>query len=187
MQYSNNRVRRIFTNSSGRFVRTIAGSGTVGDAVQGLANTSTLYTPFSVTVSPSGVVFFSTFDAPRILSINPISGLLSYVAGSAVAGYTGDGGGALLAQIGNEISLKFMANGALVWAERGFHVVRAVLLTQRNATNGTWGFNTTVLRVAGVPATTTPFRDGAADTATFSAPSGLALDDAGGIWIADSG
>lgn len=138
MQYSNNRVRRIFTNSSSRFVRTIAGSGTVGDAVQGLAISSTLYTPYAITVSASGVVFFSTYNTPRILSIDPITGLLSYVVGTSVAGNTGDGGGALLATVGNEIGgMKVMANGALVWSERGYHVIRAVLLTQRNVTNGT--------------------------------------------------
>ncbi len=99
--------------------------------------------------------------------------VISTVAGSATAGFSGDGGAATSAQLRSPTGIAF-AGGKLYIADSGNHVVRVVSggnISTFAGTAGTPGF-------AG---------DGkAATSAQLNNPSALAVDSSGNVYIADS-
>jgi len=91
--YLNNRVRKI--NSSG-IISTVAGNGLFGYCGDGgPATTATLGEPIGVGIDTSGNVIFADYNNNVVRKINVSSGIISTIAGNGVAGYAGDGGGAL--------------------------------------------------------------------------------------------
>ncbi|MGH7596736.1 MAG: FlgD immunoglobulin-like domain containing protein [bacterium] len=91
----NRRVRKIDT---GGIITTIAGTGAAGSAGDGGPATSAqLNEPVRVILDGVGNLYISDRAANRIRMVNS-SGIITTVAGTGVAGFSGDGGPATLAQ-----------------------------------------------------------------------------------------
>ena len=109
-----------------------------------------------------------------VLAFTP--GIISTVAGTGNAGYSGDGSAATSAKLNQPLGLALDSAGNLYISDYGNHVVRMV--------NPTGNIST----VAGSSAGPGYSGDiGPATSAQLNQPAGLALDSAGNLYIADSG
>ncbi len=156
---------------SGQNINTIAGTGaqaSTGDG--GLAISAGIYDPKGVAVHPNGNIYFT--DNTRIRMINT-SGIITTVAGSASAAFSGDGGPATLAGIG-PVDIAIDGAGNLYIADQSNNRVRKVNssgIITTIAGNGTYGTGD----------------GGPALLAGLYTPSGIALDLAGNIYISEYG
>ena len=147
-------------------VSTIAGSGTAGylDA-QGTA--ARFNYPQSITVDNSGNLYLADLSNNRIRKIDT-SGNVTTIAGSGSVGYT-DGQGTN-ATFNNVRAITIDSSGNLYVAD--LHKIRKI------DTSGN------VTTIAG---STSGFADGQGAAAKFSQSEGIAVDNSGNLYIADSG
>jgi uncharacterized protein (TIGR03437 family) len=117
--YGNDRVRRIGPDG---VITTVAGGGT-GDI--GAATATQLVTPRNVVVDAAGNLYFSEFERHRVRKVTP-AGIISTVAGTGEAGYSGDGGSAVNAQLCFPAGLAVDRFGALYIADSQNNRVRGV-------------------------------------------------------------
>ncbi|MCC7496038.1 MAG: hypothetical protein IT160_00585 [Bryobacterales bacterium] len=117
----NARVRRV---TPGGTISTVAGGGTLtGDGIPAVY--AALAGPRNVTVSSDDTLYISDFSANRVISVSR-DGMLHYVAGTGVAGLSGDGESPLLAQLRNPAGLVFDRSGWLYIADSGNRRIRRV-------------------------------------------------------------
>jgi sugar lactone lactonase YvrE len=177
---SNNFVVRRVDAVSG-IITTVAGTplqpGYSGD--NGLATAAKL--SFSegtggVAFDAAGDLYIADTGNNVIREVNATTGIISTVAGTGVAGYSGDGNPATAAQLSAPANLSVGPDGSLYIADQGNQCVREVSATTGKITtiagNGTKGY-------AG--------DGGVATAAELNAPSAVVLDPAGNIYIADAG
>jgi len=167
----NNRVRRV---SPAGTISTVAGNGTRGFAGDGGAATSAqLNFPRGVAASADGGFLIADTENSRVRRVSP-AGTISTVAGTATAGFAGDGGAATSAQLDSPRGVAASADGGFLIADTGNERVRRVSRTGTISTvagNGMAGF-------AG---------DGSAATsAQLNFPFGVAASADGGFLIADT-
>lgn len=165
----NQRIRKV--DASGT-IATVAGSGEAGyngDEIP--ATFSIIYNPVDVVVDGEGNFLIADQDNHRIRKVD-IYGVITTVAGTGVAGFSGDGGAATAAQINSPTDLALDTDGNLYIADRYNHRIRKVdrsgIIT--TVAGAGPGFNGD-----GGPAT----------SALLRSPSGVAVDGAGNIFIAD--
>lgn len=104
---ANNRIRMV--NTSG-IINTIAGNGVLGFSGDGGPATSAeLYQPIGVAVDNSGNVYIG--DNNQRLRYVDASGNISTIAGTGVAGFSGDGGPATAAEISSPWGVTLDAGG----------------------------------------------------------------------------
>jgi uncharacterized protein (TIGR03437 family) len=131
----NQRVRRI---SPVGIIATIAGTGKKASSPDGAVPTSTsLLSPRNVAVDGVGNLYIAEFEGHRVRKLTP-DGRLSTVAGTGVAGWSGDGNRAAVAQINYPAGMAFDRAGALYVADSGNHVVRKLYA---DGTIGSIGIN----------------------------------------------
>lgn len=168
---SNNVIRKI--DSSGR-VSTVAGTGSYGYSGDGAAATAAqLNSPQAVAVDAVGNLYIADSNNMVIRKVDS-QGKITTVAGNNSFGYSGDGGLATAAALGNPISLAINATGELYIVDNANNVVRKV--------DGSGKITT----VAGSGQPGYSGDDGLATLATLTNPRGLAFDAAGNLYIADS-
>src|ERR1017187_7479737 len=156
----NQRVRRIGTDG---VIATIAGTGKKASSPDGAAPTSTsLLSPRNVAVDAAGNLYIAEFEAHRVRRLTP-DGRLSTVAGTGVAGWSGDGNRATAAQTNYPAGMAFDRAGALYFADSGNHVVRKLYA------DGTIGSIGTAL--------------GANPGLAMSTPVAVAVDPAGTLYV----
>lgn len=122
--YSNNRIRKI---SPDGIISTYAGTGTratTGDGGPALA--ADLNAPWEVAINYDGELFVSERMGHRVRKI-ALDGSIDSVVGTGVAGFAGDGGPAVEAQLRFPHGISLDAAGTLYITENGNHRVRAVL------------------------------------------------------------
>jgi len=73
------RVRRIHV--SGRIIETIAGNGLPGSAVTGNAGDGRLWEPANVAVAPDGSIYITSSFSQRLVRLNPGGGLVTVAGG----------------------------------------------------------------------------------------------------------
>jgi uncharacterized protein (TIGR03437 family) len=127
----NNRIRVV----SNGIIRTIAGTGSAGFSGDGgPATAATLSLPWAVIVDAKGNLLISDYNSHRIRKIS--NGNISTVAGSAVSacqssvacnGYSGDGGAATDAALGNSYGIALDAAGNLYISDSASNRIREVL------------------------------------------------------------
>ena len=167
---SNHRIRRV---SPTGIITTFAGTtfGFGGDS--GAATSAQLGLPRGVAVDGLGNIFIADTYNHRIRRVD-VAGVITTVAGGNSAGPAGDGGLATNAQLNSPWSVAVDGGGNIFIADHLNHRIRRV----DNATR-------IITRVAG---TTSGFGGdgGAATSAKLDHPSGVAIDSAGNIFIADT-
>jgi cysteine-rich repeat protein len=86
--WGNSRIRRVDRETG--TIATIAGGGsTVGDGVA--ATSVSLYHPYGLSMDGQGNVFIADSFHNQIRRVDALSGIITTVAGTGVAGFTGDG------------------------------------------------------------------------------------------------
>ena len=167
----NHRIRRV--DSSG-IITTIAGireGGFGGDG--GPAVAAQLHFPSGVAVDSSGNLYIADWGNHRIRRIDS-SGTIITIAGTGGSGSSGDGGPAVAAQLNLPQGVAADGNGNLYIADTENHRIRRV------DTAGT------ITTLAGTGGTGYSGDGGPAVAAQLNSPSGVALDVAGNLYIADS-
>ena len=158
--FGNQRVRRI---SPEGVITTVAGTGRKASSPDGAAPTDTsLLSPRNVAVDAAGNLYIAEFEGHRVRKLTP-DGKLSTVAGTGVAGWSGDGNRAPAAQLNYPAGMAFDRAGALYFADSGNNVVRKLYA------DGTIG---TVL--------------GRNPGTTLYTPLAVAVDPAGTLYVGDS-
>jgi hypothetical protein len=152
---------------------TIAGTGQEADSGDGdLATEASLRTPLGLAVDGAHNLYIADFDSNRVRKVDP-AGIITTVAGTGEAGFAGDGGPAVDAQLSRPYSIAVDSSGALFIADLGNLRIRRVDPSGTISTvvgNGTNG-----LAGDGGPAT-------AASLGLFST---LAVGPDGTLYIAD--
>jgi len=109
-------------------ISTIAGTpgkaGNVGDG--GPAINAELADPRGVQVDPAGNIYISDASSQVIRKVNISNGVISTVAGTAAAGYSGDSGPATSAQLNNPVGILLDDVGNLYIADSQNAVVRKI-------------------------------------------------------------
>jgi uncharacterized protein (TIGR03437 family) len=121
----NGRVRKV---SVAGVIQTIAGGGAFPAANQGQGGPATsaqLMQPRNVTLTPGGILYISDFGANQVYEVAGDS-TLTLVAGTGLAGFSGDSTSALLAQLNAPAGLAIDYTGALYIADSGNNRVRKV-------------------------------------------------------------
>ena len=166
------------TNLPGGTIVTFAGNGIPGYAGDGGAATNAeLYSPAGVVVDGAGNVFIVDSANSLVRKVDG-SGTITRVAGLVTGGtpsggYSGDNGPATSAQLYNPVGLAIDAAGNLYIADSGNNVIRKV------DTNGI------ITTVAGDGSLGYTPDGGPATSASLTNPTGVAVDPAGNLFIAE--
>jgi uncharacterized protein (TIGR03437 family) len=168
-QTNSNRVLEI-TNG---VASAIAGNGTLPLAGDGGPALNAAMAPVDVAVADNGTVYIADVYNSRVRAVQ--AGVITTAAGNGAFQFSGDQGPAASATFRGPTGVAVDAQGNLYIADTGNNRIRQV------SPAGT----TTTVAGNGVAA----FRGdgGAATAASLSAPTGIAVDTAGNLYIADTG
>jgi uncharacterized protein (TIGR03437 family) len=168
--FGNSRVRKV--SASGASIGTVAGNGSAGYSGDGgPAVKAQLNGPQGVAVDAAGNLYIADTENNAIREVTS-AGLIATVAGNGIAGYSGDGGQATSAQVGNPVGVAVDAAGNIFTVDAG-NRVRQVYPNGVIATiagNGSRGYTGD---------------GGLATQAQFNAPSAIALGSNGNLYVAD--
>ena len=160
-------------NADGLLV-TVAGASegaTTGDG--GLAVDTKLGLPAHVAVGRDGTLFISDTEARGVRAVTP-QGVITTVAGSDTAGFSGDNGPATDAMLDGPLGLAVDDSGVLYIADSGNNRIRAV------DTNGK------ITTVAGTGEAGFSGDSGLATAAKLNTPTDVAIGPANTLYIADA-
>ncbi|MFD5268983.1 RICIN domain-containing protein [Streptomyces sp. NPDC058335] len=156
-------------------ISTMAGTGAAGfkgDNEPAVA--AQLNRPYGIAVDGTGTLYFSDFNNHRVRKITT-DGKISTVAGTGVAGFSGDNGPAVSAQLNYPREVAVDSTGAVYIADTNNHRVRKITADGRIST------------VAGTGAAAFGGDDGPATAARLHTPLGVAVDSTGTLYISDHG
>jgi hypothetical protein len=145
-----------------------------GDGIQ--ATTAPIQLPAGVVADAAGDFYLSDTQNFRIRKVTA-AGDISTIAGTGQAGYGGDGGPATQALIDAPAGLALDGAGNLYFADTNNNIIRRID-----------AFSGVITTVAGTPLNNGFSGDGgAATSALLTSPEGIAFDEAGDLFIADTG
>jgi sugar lactone lactonase YvrE len=168
-------VGRVSDSDEPGTITTVAGDGFPRFSGDGnLATSASLNRPSGVAVDGAGNLFIADTWNHRVRRVDT-AGTITTVAGNGTADYSGDGGPATSASLTVPYGVAVDGAGNLFIADRWNHRIRRV------DTAGT------ITTVAGNGTAGLGGDGGPAASASLLAPSGVAVDGAGNLFIADSG
>ena len=126
---NNNRIRKIDAGSN--IISTIAGGGSPADNLgDGLSATSArLASPQSVFVDSSGAIYIADTNNNRIRKIAAGSNIISTIAGTGTAGFSGDGGLSTAAMISSPRAIFQDSSGRIYLSDSNNNRIRRLALT----------------------------------------------------------
>ena len=169
----NNRVR--FLDTSTGIITTVAGNGDFsfsGDG--GLATEAALADPSGLALDSDGNLYVADKTNHRVRFINTTTGIITTVAGDGATEFSGDDGPATEASLYNPKGVALDPSGNLLIADTWNNVIRQV------TPEGT------ITTIAGNGERDFDGDGGAATLAALADPAGVAVDESGNIFIADS-
>lgn len=163
-----------FTGTGLSFANSTVTTGS--DGMASTAATPTTAGNLTVTATTNGVSGSAIFALIGTASVPPSGGgIISTYAGDGTAGFSGDGGAATSAELSQPVGTAIDSAGNLYFADSGNNRIRKITpagVISTFAGNGTAGFSGD---------------GGAATSAELSGPLGIAFDNAGNLYIAESG
>ena len=168
--FGNWRIRKI--NTSG-IITTIAGTGVEGyGGDDSAAISARMDGPYGLALDNGGNIYFADFYNNVIRKIDA-AGIISTIAGTGNAGYSGDGAAATSAWFKNPAGILIGNSGNIYVADVNNHVIREIDSTGMVSTiagTGHMGFSGD-----GGPAT----------AAKFNQPASVSMDNTGSLYVAD--
>lgn len=188
---ANNVIRKI-TAATG-VITTFAGTGTMGfggDGKQATASGVELADPTGVTADAAGNIYIADTANQRIRRVDASTGIITTAAGNGdLSGlgdgkgtYSGDGGLATAAGLSLPFAVAFDPSGNMYIPDSANHRIRVVAAVGGAITSAST--ITTIAGTGGGGNATCP--TGPAISQTLNTPSGVAIDAAGNIYIADT-
>ncbi len=170
----NGRIREVGPDG---VIRTVAGNGAPGLDDSKIGNTGTavrtsLASPSGVAVDAAGTFYIADQFHHRIRKVTP-DGKIYVIAGTGVAGFSGDGGSSETAKLNRPSGIVVDGNGTVYFTDQGNNRVRKIApngIISTVAGNGTAGFSGD---------------GGLAVNARISSPAGVALGVGGVLYFAD--
>jgi len=175
-----NNVVRMISPGNG-WISTVAGNGTAGytgDTTSATSINTELDAPQGIALDASGNLYIADTGNNVVRMVAAATGIITTVVGNGTAGYGGDGLAATSASVELDApdAIAFDAQGDMYIADTLNDIVREV-----SASTGE------ISTFAGSPTLAGYAGDGGlATAATLNAPSGLAVDPAGNVYIADT-
>jgi sugar lactone lactonase YvrE len=164
-------------------ISTIAGAGKIGFSGNGgLATAALLWDPTCVALDPASNLYIGDLSNYDVREVATTGIITSYAGTTKVAGYSGDNGPANAAQMYGPAACATDPSGNLYLADIANNVIRKVSIDT--------GIITTVAGNgvnAGSPQGTFSGDGGSAPLAGINHPDGIAVDEAGNLYIADTG
>lgn len=169
----NNRVRKV-DRATGT-ITTVAGNGSQGFSGDGgPATAASLCKPAGVSLSATGDLFIADTGNNRVRRVDAKTGVISTVAGDGAEGFFSDGVPAVETGLNRPTDIALDAGGNLFIADAYNHRIRRV--------DAATGIITTV---AGIGSQGFAGDGGPAMAASLALPTGIVLDPAGNLFIAD--
>jgi cysteine-rich repeat protein len=169
----NHRIRRV--DAATGVITTVAGTGAFGFSGDGGPATSAqINAPRGVAVDGLGNLFIADWGNHCIRRVGAVAGIITTVAGTGEAGFSGDGGPATSAQLRLPSGVAVDGLGNLFIADSSNHVTRRVD-----------AFTEVITTVAGTGEAGLSGDGGPATSAQLNWPYGVALDGLGNLFIAD--
>ena len=177
-------------------ITTFAGSDISSDAAGdgGAATSADLNSPYGVSLDSIGNVYIADTGNNRVRKVTVSTGIITTIAGTGVAGYSGDGGSATAANIYNPLEIFVDSNGIdyLTQLSR----IRILLILLGDVYIPEFGSNRVrkvaassgiISLIAGSGGTGSYSGDGGAATAaTLYSPFGVTIDSSGNVYIGDT-
>jgi sugar lactone lactonase YvrE len=162
-----------FAQSTTYIINTSAGNGAASFTGDGsIATGASLNYPVGIALASDGSLYIADTFNQRIRRVAP-DGTITTVAGNGSSALAGDGGAATSASFFNPCGIAVDGAGNIYIADTRNHVVRRIQ-----------GSNIT--KIAGTGEAAYSGDGGPANEATLNTPTGLALDRAGNLYIADT-
>ncbi|MGH9011617.1 MAG: phytase, partial [Acidimicrobiia bacterium] len=171
---NNHRVRRVDLSSG--IITTVAGSGVAGSSGDGgPATAARLNTPRNVAFGPDGVLYIAVVSNFKVRRVDAATKTITTVAGTGVAGFSGDGGVATSARLNQVRDVAVDQAGNLYIADEKNHRIR-------------WVDTDGIIRTFAGTGTSGFLGDGGPATAArIRGPRGVAVDPQGRVLIGDTG
>lgn len=168
----NDRIRKVDAQN---IITTIVGTGTNGySGDDGPAILAKLNDPTSVAVDSAGNLYIADTGNNRVREVE-VSGIITTVAGTGKAGYSGDGGPATKAKLDGPTGVAIDSAHNLYVADAGNNRIRKITASG------------TIATVAGTGKAGYSGDGGPAGAAKLNDPAGVAIDSADTLYIADFG
>ncbi len=167
----NCRIRKVAANG---IITTVAGNAVPGySGDNGPATSASLSFPRGVTVDGAGNIYIADSSNNAIRKVDK-NGIITTVGGNTTAGYSGDGGPAINAELSNPSGVALDATGNIYIADRSNGRIRKIAL------------NGIISTFAGTGVAGFLGDGGPAVNASLYSPNSVAFDTAGNLYIADS-
>ncbi|MEO6912273.1 MAG: Ig-like domain repeat protein, partial [Edaphobacter sp.] len=171
----NYRIRKIAAASG--ILTTVAGNGVQGfSGDNGPATAAAIDSPSGLAIDAAGDLYFSDTHNHRVRRIAAATGIISTIAGTGTAGYSGDSSPGTAARLALPGGLSIDSAGNLYIADTGNQRIRRI-----DAITGA------ITTVAGNGTQTFSGDDGAATIAALDSPRSTTVSPAGRLTLADTG
>jgi sugar lactone lactonase YvrE len=168
----NNAIREV--NAVTGIIRTVAGTGVAGfNGDNQAATTAQLNSPWSVAVAQDGSLYIADLTNNRVRKVST-AGMISTVAGTGTRGFSGDGGSAVAAVLGEPAAVAIDPAGDIYIADSDNNRVREI-----SAATGI------IETICGNASEEFAGDDGPANLASLYGPYALFFDETGNLYVAD--
>ncbi len=150
--YNNCRVREV--NAATGVINTVAGTGTCGFTGDGLATSNGVAYPEGLAVDANDNLFISDYYE-RVRWVSP-NGIMTTIAGTGTAGYTGDGGPATSAELYGPTGIALDSSGSILVSDYYNSRVRSIsAFSALSTSTGSLAFGLTSVGSTSSPLTLT--------------------------------